>query len=62
MDNHEWPVESEREFSEGGVTCPCGQKFHLYWNGGELDSHECVCGRFYATEHRSTVLVVRSRP
>lgn len=55
----DWPVESEREFTDGDVVCPCGEKFHLFWNGGELDRHQCRCGRFYRTEHRSVHLVVR---
>lgn len=60
--SRDWPVESERPFSDGDVTCPCGQTLHLYWNGGELDARLCDCGRYYATEHRETVLVVRRAP
>jgi hypothetical protein len=48
---------NEVEFWEGDVTCECGVKFHLYWNGGELDQYDCKCGRKHYTEARSVVLV-----
>jgi len=50
-------MATERSFTDGDVTCVCGETFHLWWNGGELDSHRCTCGRYYFTEHRDTVLV-----
>ena len=40
------------------VQCACGEKFTMRWNGGELDSHICKCGRRYAGEHRVTVMVI----
>lgn len=52
-------ILSEREFAVGDVTCECGRGFYLWWNGGELDEHQCECGLFYRTEHRSTVLTIR---
>ena len=41
-----------------GFVCECGERFHLYWNGGELDEQRCKCGRFYYGEHRDVVLVM----
>jgi hypothetical protein len=48
---------TETEYPENDVACPCGKTFHLFWNGGELDRHDCSCGRKYYGEHRVTVMV-----
>jgi len=45
-------------FDSGEVICKCGAKFNLYFNGGELDSYQCICGLFYKTESRRVDLVV----
>lgn len=38
-------------WGSGNVTCDrCGEKFHLYFNGGELDGHTCSCGRRWYQE------------
>lgn len=51
-------MASEQEFpADEHVTCKCGKRFSLYWNGGELDQHDCDCGRKYYGEHRVTVMV-----
>ncbi len=48
-------------FSDGDTACmKCGKQFHMYWNGGELDTHLC-CGLTYKTEHVRTDLVVYSK-
>ena len=49
-----------REFiyPDDPVVCVCGERFRLYWNGGELDNFTCKCGRVYYGEHRDTVMVV----
>lgn len=46
------------DFSDGKIRCKCGETLWLHWNGGELDSKSCTCGRYYYTEHRKTVLVI----
>ena len=45
-------------FTSGEVVCECGEKFYLWFNGGELDMHTCKCGLIYKTEHRQIDLVV----
>lgn len=45
-------------FEAGNFQCECGENIYLYWNGGELDSEECKCGKFYRTEHQEVDLVI----
>lgn len=49
-----WPDDGTSWFD---VVCPCGERFSLHWNGGELDQVDCKCGRKYYGEHRLTVVV-----
>jgi hypothetical protein len=30
----------------------------MYWNGGELDDYDCVCGRVYTGAHLTTVVML----
>jgi hypothetical protein len=46
------------DYAEGPITCACGKKFSMHWNGGELDQHDCSCGRKYYGEHVKTVMVM----
>jgi hypothetical protein len=48
----------EVEYPDVDVTCVCGEKFKMWWNGGELDQHDCKCGRKYYGEHKETVMVI----
>jgi hypothetical protein len=51
---------SEDFGGSGDVTCPqCGETFHLFFNGGELDWHTCRCGRSWETRHTKIQLVYR---
>lgn len=40
------------------LSCPCGKKLTLFWNGGELDQKTCSCGRRYQGRHLVTVVEV----
>lgn len=51
-------VKRIKNFESGDIVCPCGEKFTLWFNGGELDQHECKCGLIYKTEAQSIDLVV----
>ena len=53
-------VESVSLYPDGAVTCPCGEQFDMFWNGGELAERICKCGRRYHGEHRVTVMVVEN--
>ncbi len=45
-------------FESGDFQCiKCGGTFHLYFNGGELDRHEC-CEILYKTEYVRVDLVI----
>jgi hypothetical protein len=54
-------IERVEDFEEGDITCDCGEKFTLYFNGGELDQHKCRCGRFYKTVIQRVDLVVYAK-
>jgi len=58
------PPEQGRVFDDHGAytysgVCDCGRTFDLFWNGGELDEHDCACGRTYWGEHALTVVMVK---
>lgn len=36
--------------NDARLTCPCGERVWLHFNGGELDSSKCKCGRFFYNE------------
>lgn len=51
-------VEIRPGFDSGDVQClGCGRTFHLWYNGGELDSEDC-CGYTYATQAVDYQLVI----
>lgn len=52
-------IRRQENWTSGELTCErCGEKFWLHENGGELDRHECKCGRIWRQEHTQTDLVV----
>lgn len=49
-----WDIDREVE----PIDCACGRKIVLRYNGGELDSVTCDCGRLYNARHMTTVIEV----
>ena len=47
-----------KDFDNHYYVCECGEEFDLWWNNGELDEHQCSCGKFYYTEHQTIDLVI----
>lgn len=58
MENALNEIKRVPNFESGEVICECGEKFTLWFNGGELDEHKCKCGLLYRTECQQIDLVV----
>jgi len=51
-------IKRIENFESGEVVCQCGEKFTLFFNGGELDEFQCKCGLLYKTEYQRIDLVI----